>query len=497
MSKLLIPENPIMLLPALAKALGLNEAIFLQQLHYWILTAAEFDYGVVHNEKRWVYKTAEEWVNRDFPFWSARTLRRIIKNLTDNDYLLTEQLNADRWVRTNYYTINYEKLNQLNSPLGQSGTMQKSAETEFKNGISINALEELSPLGQSGTMHKDKVAQSIRTKWHNVPETTTETSSETSYKYINTTETSLDEEKNPTKEKSKMTLDWEPQNIEALLKIAGIEREIPKNIHAKFVAYWMSKDAQFNSEGWDHKYFQTIMFEINRENNNTQGQASLFDENNNAMNLGNFIGEKDDDFFTHKVIVDDLFKFFNAIWPRKFASIWKSSVDVETSKEVWAIAFSQCTHLNIETLEKGKTKIKLEEWPPDNPAQFLKFCHLSAEEVAAPITNDAFNEAVQNTYRPTEAQNWTHKCVLAAAQQTPKNLFTDNLEAAKRKFEENYQEALDNHAALPDLKKEKITKRAKAEKKVENKAENENIGLDAIANLKNIISKSGAVKIAK
>lgn len=36
MSKLLIDDYPIQVLPKLAKEIGLNEAIFLQQVHYWL-----------------------------------------------------------------------------------------------------------------------------------------------------------------------------------------------------------------------------------------------------------------------------------------------------------------------------------------------------------------------------------------------------------------------------------------------------------------------------
>ncbi len=35
MSKLLINEPPLMVIPTLAKALGINSAIILQQIHYW------------------------------------------------------------------------------------------------------------------------------------------------------------------------------------------------------------------------------------------------------------------------------------------------------------------------------------------------------------------------------------------------------------------------------------------------------------------------------
>lgn len=36
MSKLLLDDEPLVILPKLAAAIGLNEAIILQQLHYWL-----------------------------------------------------------------------------------------------------------------------------------------------------------------------------------------------------------------------------------------------------------------------------------------------------------------------------------------------------------------------------------------------------------------------------------------------------------------------------
>lgn len=35
MSKLLLDSNPLVIIPELAVAVGLNESIILQQLHYW------------------------------------------------------------------------------------------------------------------------------------------------------------------------------------------------------------------------------------------------------------------------------------------------------------------------------------------------------------------------------------------------------------------------------------------------------------------------------
>ncbi len=47
-SSLLIEESPLQVLPSLAKAIGLNEAIFAQQLHYWLRGKS----GKEHDGKR-------------------------------------------------------------------------------------------------------------------------------------------------------------------------------------------------------------------------------------------------------------------------------------------------------------------------------------------------------------------------------------------------------------------------------------------------------------
>ena len=42
MSNLLIHEEPLLVLPGLASRIGLNEAIFLQQIHYWLNRSEHF-----------------------------------------------------------------------------------------------------------------------------------------------------------------------------------------------------------------------------------------------------------------------------------------------------------------------------------------------------------------------------------------------------------------------------------------------------------------------
>lgn len=130
MSNLLINEPPLQVLPSLAKAVGLNEAIVLQQSHYWLRHAR-----VKHDGKMWFYKTFDEWQEQDFPFWSTRTIKRAVTSLINQDLLLVNKLASNSFNRVNHYTVNYEKLAQIDlennsTPIStDSDTLAQSSES--------------------------------------------------------------------------------------------------------------------------------------------------------------------------------------------------------------------------------------------------------------------------------------------------------------------------------------------------------------------------------
>lgn len=106
MSSLLINEPPLQVLPSLAKEVGLNESIMLQQMHYWLLKSThEF------NQEYWFYKTLDEW-QLEFPFWSTMTIRRILGNLEKNKLVKVGNFNKKKFDKTKWYTINYERVNR-------------------------------------------------------------------------------------------------------------------------------------------------------------------------------------------------------------------------------------------------------------------------------------------------------------------------------------------------------------------------------------------------
>ena len=134
MTKLLIDEYPLIVLPTLAQIVGLEEAIILQQIHYWLgIYRKADDRKHFRDGKWWVYNTLEGW-QENFPFWSVQKMRRYLKNLREkfapNDrrrgdkiekdtrlprepLLLTGQYNRNGYDRTLWYTIDYEELAKL------------------------------------------------------------------------------------------------------------------------------------------------------------------------------------------------------------------------------------------------------------------------------------------------------------------------------------------------------------------------------------------------
>lgn len=119
---MLIDEYPILVYPSLAVAVGLNEAIVLQQVHYW-LEANKKSHRNYRDGYYWVYNTYAEW-RKQFPFWSDKTLRRTFTSLEKTGYLISANFNRTKMDQTKWYRIDYTKFDN-NSRLGQNDQMEK------------------------------------------------------------------------------------------------------------------------------------------------------------------------------------------------------------------------------------------------------------------------------------------------------------------------------------------------------------------------------------
>ncbi|WP_099354736.1 DnaD domain-containing protein [Fredinandcohnia onubensis] len=104
---ILLNERPLIVVPTLAKLLGTNESIILQQIHYWLQRSKHIKLG-----RKWVYLTYDQLVEQ-IPFISKSTIKRAILKLENKGYLTSQNFNKLKLDKTKWYTINYENLNEL------------------------------------------------------------------------------------------------------------------------------------------------------------------------------------------------------------------------------------------------------------------------------------------------------------------------------------------------------------------------------------------------
>ena len=98
-------------------AIGLNEAIFVQQLNYWLKRKGEArDRYSYRDDRWWTYNTYPEW-HRQFPFWSIDTLKRVVRSVERSGYVLsTSEYNERRGDQSKWYSLDYEALDRDADP---------------------------------------------------------------------------------------------------------------------------------------------------------------------------------------------------------------------------------------------------------------------------------------------------------------------------------------------------------------------------------------------
>ena len=134
---LLISEPPLQVLPSLAVKIGLNEAIILQQIHYWLLKSNN-----VRDGYKWVYNSYSEW-NKQFPFFSRNTMIRAFNSLEKQGLLITANYNKASFDKTKWYRIDYEKLAGKRSTQNGYTSNPKWVDGDTQNGqTNTNRLPE-------------------------------------------------------------------------------------------------------------------------------------------------------------------------------------------------------------------------------------------------------------------------------------------------------------------------------------------------------------------
>ena len=87
---------------------GFEESVMFSNLYFWV-GKNEGKNDHLHEDKYWMYCTVREFTER-YPFWSRAQIKRILKNLEDNDYIETGEFNKWSPDRTKWYTISEKGL---------------------------------------------------------------------------------------------------------------------------------------------------------------------------------------------------------------------------------------------------------------------------------------------------------------------------------------------------------------------------------------------------
>ena len=196
MSILITNETPVIIPPALAKAYGVPEAALLQQIHYM---SNQEKLGIIHEGKKWVYNSLEQW-HAKLNFLSEKTIERAISNLKKLGIIHVKQLSPNKSDRTNYYLIDYSKLShipELASPSqGQNPTDNLSECSPQNDGMHSPKLSICSP--QNVGMDHPKMSETSPTKCRNGYTKNTKENSENTSKKKNATFENLEGTEKPT-----------------------------------------------------------------------------------------------------------------------------------------------------------------------------------------------------------------------------------------------------------------------------------------------------------
>lgn len=139
-SSCLIDEPPIAFLPTLAKIAGVDGALVLQQIHFWLIQPK---IGRMADDAKWVRNSLEEWQRDNFPFWSKSKISRVITKLEDLKLIVSrDDLNRHGYDRTKWYSIDYGNLQNCKMHVAELQTASCRIDTTIPETTSKNTIIE-------------------------------------------------------------------------------------------------------------------------------------------------------------------------------------------------------------------------------------------------------------------------------------------------------------------------------------------------------------------
>lgn len=108
MSKYLIDERPLTVLPSLVAMVGLERAMILQQIHY--ICQQPKSGTILGDGEKWTWNSYREWQEEYFPFWTEANIQKHILKLEKEGYLLACQPYLENGNATKSYRVNIQKI---------------------------------------------------------------------------------------------------------------------------------------------------------------------------------------------------------------------------------------------------------------------------------------------------------------------------------------------------------------------------------------------------
>jgi len=133
--QLLINEEPLQCLPSLAKLLGIEKAIILQQIHWW-----SNKLGHEKDGYKWVYNSYRQWHTDNFTWLSESAIQKHILSLEKMGLLVAGNYNTLKIDRTKWYRIDHKMLCDMLKKSTSSTTMQKRHNDGAKSGDHYHRL---------------------------------------------------------------------------------------------------------------------------------------------------------------------------------------------------------------------------------------------------------------------------------------------------------------------------------------------------------------------
>jgi hypothetical protein len=112
--------SPQLIIPELAKVIGLDESVVLLQIHYWLQKSQH----VIDNSV-WVYNTFEQW-QEQFSYWSLSKIKRVFDSLHKTGLVISQKKKRHSGCHTKWYSIDYPKFYALLEKIKYTQPTKKS-----------------------------------------------------------------------------------------------------------------------------------------------------------------------------------------------------------------------------------------------------------------------------------------------------------------------------------------------------------------------------------